>query len=269
MTIGFGGVMLRSFYIFITTIIYLSFLSPLWANSNNSIQINDPIEDVNRGIFWFNEKVDYVTLRPVAYVYKEVMPEFVKERVGNVIDNLSMPKSIANDILQGELSDAGHGLLRFAKNTIFGIGGLFNLDEKTYHFEDFGQTLGVWGVDHGFYLVLPILGPSSLRDTVGRGVDTFLDPVSVYAIFADEPLVSAIRRSVEVIHWRAETMVLLDDIKKESSDYYAKIKSLYHQRRDAQVRDGEFSYEDGKDLPVIEEEDEIGEAEETEEVSSS
>jgi phospholipid-binding lipoprotein MlaA len=143
--------------------------------------VSDPIEPVNRGIFFVNDKLYRWIFKPVAQVYKEVVPEGTRIAVRNVFYNLGTPIRAGNALLQGNLEATGTELLRLAINSTLGIGGLvdaarpFGLERKN---TDTGLTLGTYGLGHGFYLVLPILGPSSARDGVGVVGDIFLDPLT-------------------------------------------------------------------------------------------
>ena len=146
--------------------------------------VNDPLEPVNRFIFGFNQIVEDVILRPFSYGYHAVVPEFGRTAISNFLDNLSGPVVLANDLLQGEPGRAWTTTRRLLINTTIGVGGLwdvaasFGIDE---HREDFGQTMGVWGVSEGPYLMLPILGPSNSRDVIGKfGDDPFFNPVGMY-----------------------------------------------------------------------------------------
>ena len=140
------------------------------------IEVSDPLEPINRGIFWFNDKLYFYLLKPVARGYRKVVPEPWRVAVQNVFSNLKTPVRFINAGLQGKFEDAGNELTRFVVNTTIGIGGLF--DTAKDHFdirktdEDFGQTLGYYGVGTGFYLVLPVFGPSNVRDGTGLLVDS-------------------------------------------------------------------------------------------------
>lgn len=141
--------------------------------------ISDPLEPLNRGIFWFNDKLYFYLVKPVARGYRWAVPEPWRISVQNVFSNLETPIRFVNAGLQGKFGDAGDELARFVINTTIGIGGLF--DTARDHFdirkkdEDTGQTLGVWGVGTGWYLVLPVFGPSDVRDAVGLFADSRLD----------------------------------------------------------------------------------------------
>ena len=128
---------------------------------------SDPYERVNRNIYAFNDSIDRAVFRPVAETYVEWTPEWVRTRVSNVVDNLGDPGNAVNNTLQGKVDRGIESLMRFLVNSTFGIAGIFDVADEIglkRHSEDFGQTLGVWGVGSGSYLVLPILGPSSTRD---------------------------------------------------------------------------------------------------------
>ena len=152
------------------------------------LEVWDPIEPFNRGMFWFNDKLYFHVIKPVARGYRFVTPEPVRESVGNVFTNLAAPVRIVNALLQLKLHRAGDELLLCVANTIFGVGGIFKIDGgllEQEDGEDFGQTLGHYGTPSGFYLVLPILGPSNARDAVGRVADSLAHPVPSLA-FAPE-----------------------------------------------------------------------------------
>ena len=145
------------------------------------VKISDPLEKFNRAMFQFNDKMFLYFMRPVGKVYGMFLPEPFRVSIRNAFGNAKVPVRVVNCSLQGKFSGAGIELARFFINTTMGIGGLFDVAEKDFslhaHDEDFGQTLGVWGVGSGFYLVLPFLGPSSLRDGIGTGVDALMDPL--------------------------------------------------------------------------------------------
>jgi phospholipid-binding lipoprotein MlaA len=138
---------------------------------------NDPLEGLNRGIFEFNRVVDGVLIKPAAQIYRGVLPQQAQDSVRSFLRNLRSPVILANDVLQGDMDRAGSTIGRFLVNTTLGIGGLFDVASELgmpFHDEDFGQTLAVWGVGEGPYLVLPLLGPSNPRDAVGlaRSIST-------------------------------------------------------------------------------------------------
>ncbi|MEQ8665491.1 MAG: VacJ family lipoprotein [Rhodospirillales bacterium] len=213
-------------------------LDGLLAESDE-VDVNDPIEPVNRFIFGFNQIVEDLILRPISYTYNAVVPDAGREAVTNFLNNLSSPVVLANDLLQGEGERALQTTQRMLINTTIGVGGLWDAAEYfgiPEHREDFGQTMAVWGVGEGFYLVLPILGPSNPRDAIGRfGVDTFLDPVGLYLVNTDQEEWQYARIGVTGVTEYAAIVEELDSLRDTSIDYYAAIRSFYRQRRQAEI----------------------------------
>jgi phospholipid-binding lipoprotein MlaA len=205
------------------------------AEANN----NDPWENTNRDIFAFNQAVDQAVLVPVADTYRNVLPDGFRTAVHNVLRNLDGPVVFLNDVLQAQPKLAGDTLLRFVMNTTMGLGGLLDfgtLAGVPYHSNDLGITLAVWGFPDGGYLVIPVLGPSSPRDAVGRVGDGFADPGNIVAGQHHLLWASFARAGAEGIDERSRNIETLADIEKTSLDYYATIRSLYRQRRAAQIR---------------------------------
>jgi phospholipid-binding lipoprotein MlaA len=210
------------------------------------LETNDPLEPLNRGIFEVNRVVDKLIFRPVAQVYRWALPPIVRTSVRNMLDNMGEPVVIANNLLQGEFDRAGVAWNRFLFNSTVGIGGIMDfagehgLPKQT---GDFGQTLYSWGVSDGFYLVLPILGPSNPRDGVGMAVDSFIDPFR-YLLTRTDPDASVledpnvIRTAVDGIDKRASSIDELDAIEKTAIDFYAQIRSLFRQNRAKELRHG-------------------------------
>lgn len=204
-------------------------------------QTNDPLEPMNRAIFDFNDAVDKALIKPVAQGYRAVVPAFGRERVRDVLNNLRSPIVFANDVLQGEPDRAMQTLMRFAFNTGFGIGGLFDLAAPggiPYHDEDFGQTFAVWGMGEGPYLVLPILGPSNPRDAGGLAVEWLADPFDIWMDNTGRDWAIWTRTGVGGVDKRENYLDTLDEIEKSSVDYYAAMRSLYRQRRAVDVKNG-------------------------------
>lgn len=205
-----------------------------------NIPVSDPFEDTNRAIFSFNNAVDDAVIHPIAKGYKAVIPAPARTGVDNALKNLRSPVDFSNQILQGDLDGARVVFVRAAVNSLLGIGGLVDLaghEGIEYEFEDFGQTLAVWGLDHGPYLVVPILGPSSMRDYVGYAVDSFMDPLRWYLFNIDEAHIYYGKVGVNYLNLRANLVDVLEDLEKSSIDYYAATRSAYYQRRDALVKD--------------------------------
>lgn len=200
-------------------------------------ETNDPYEPFNRAMLQFNLALDKAILKPVAYVYKESVPDPLQTNVTNFLANLRGPVIFANDLLQGEFQRAGNTLMRFTMNSTFGILGINDLAGEIgmqEHTEDFGQTLATWDVDDGPYLVLPIFGPSNPRDGVGILADSLMDPFSWLT-----PFEFRIGRAVgTAVDRRARHYDQINDLEKNSLDFYAAIRSLYRQRRADEIRNG-------------------------------
>ena len=206
---------------------------------------NDPLEIPNRFIFAFNEALDVLILKPAAATYRFLVPEPVRDSVQNFMRNLRTPIILVNDLLQGKPDRAGDTTMRFLINSTVGVLGLIDVADGwgyAYHSEDFGQTLGTYGLGEGFYLVLPLLGPSSLRDGTGILVDTLFDPLTyVGYYFDDEPGVTEAligKRVLEGIDFRARNIETVEDIQRDALDVYVRFRSLYRQFRENQIEDG-------------------------------
>ncbi|MEI6729701.1 MAG: VacJ family lipoprotein [Pseudomonadota bacterium] len=196
-------------------------------SSNN----NDPLESINRGIFKFNEMLDGVLLKPLAHIYRGVMPEAAQTGVKNALGNMAAPVVLVNSALQGDYKNSQTTVERFAINSTLGVAGIFDVADKfgikKENHKDFGQTLGVYGVGTGPYLVLPILGASNTRDTVGIVADIFADPFT-YILTSEE---SIARSSLKGIVKRGDYIGLIDKIYRESLDPYSTFRSIYGQNR--------------------------------------
>lgn len=211
----------------------------------------DPLEKVNREVFAFNETVDKYVIEPPARVYRDVVPRLVRVGVTNFFNNLRDAWSSVNLLLQGRPGDSANDLMRFTTNTVLGIGGIVDWASEMDlqpHYEDFGQTLGVWGFGPGAYLVLPILGPSTVRDSIGLPVDIQASPDQVASSVAARNVLTGVR----IISTRArllEATGLLDDI---ALDKYSFVRDAYLQRRRSLVYDGSppEKEEERYDLPA-------------------
>lgn len=197
---------------------------------------NDPLESMNRSIFAFNEVADEFVMEPVARGYRYVTPDELRSRIGNVSDNLVEPLSMVNSFLQGDFQGGMVNFWRFVLNSTVGIGGMNDVAASAGLLprrEDFGQTLAVWGVGEGPYLVLPILGPSSARDTGGMVADWFIDPLH-YAIddTRTEVYIAVGRGLVQ----RERLIGVFDDVRETSLDPYVTWRSMYRQHRAAMIR---------------------------------
>ncbi|MEM7651289.1 MAG: VacJ family lipoprotein [Pseudomonadota bacterium] len=204
------------------------------------VVVSDPFESTNRAVFSFNNAVDDAIIHPIAKGYNAVLPAPARTGVDNALKNLRSPVNFANQVLQGDLDGAGDVFVRAVINTLLGLGGLVDLaghEGIEYEVEDFGQTLAKWGVDHGPYLVVPIVGPSSARDYVGFAVDAFADPLRWYLFNIGQEGIFYGKAGLEYLNLRASLVEVLEDLEKSSIDYYAATRSAYYQRREALVND--------------------------------
>ena len=203
----------------------------------------DPLEPMNRKVFGFNEQVQTRLLAPVSRAWLRVTSEAARDGIHHLMRNLGSPVTLVNDLLQGELRRAGGTFARFLVNTTLGVGGIYEMGESfglEHHEEDFGQTLAVWGVPPGPYLVLPLLGSSSPRAGVGTFVDSYFSP---WGLLIDQPVRIGLS-AVDAIDSYARVMDRLDGLRETSVDYYAAIRSLYLQDREQEIRNGR-----GEDVP--------------------
>ena len=211
----------------------------LVAAADGDEEVNDPLESVNRAIFGFNEVIYEGVLWPVADFYNDNLPATMRLGVSNFLTNLSSPITLVNNLLQGNLMAALETLGRLFVNTTVGMGGIVDVigeEDGPLREEDFGQTLGVWGMGEGLYLVLPIFGPSNPRDAVGMGVDWFMDPFT-RALRSHEKYQRMIARGIDV---RSRFINELDTLEETSIDFYAAMRELYRQHRAGEVRNGEL-----------------------------
>ncbi|MBW6392258.1 MlaA family lipoprotein [Billgrantia antri] len=196
---------------------------------------DDPWEGFNRQVFSFNEAIDRTVLKPVARGYRAVTPQPVQTGVGNFFSNLGEIRTTLNSLLQGKPANAGLSTSRFLINTTVGIAGLWDFATHmgiTADEEDFGQTLGVWGVGEGPYLVLPLLGPSTVRDTSGLPLDAYTYPLT----YVEDDKVRYGLTALRIVDVRAG---LLDQEELIRGDRYVFIRDAYLQRRRFEVSDGE------------------------------
>lgn len=206
-------------------------------------EIYDPLETLNRFMFAINETLDIFIIQPAAATYRFLLPEVVQDSVRNVTRNLNTPVVFANELFQGKTDRASSTITRFAINSTVGVLGIIDVAEDwgyPYYNEDFGQTLGVYDVGAGPYLVLPIFGPSSVRDGFGLLVDAVLDPWE-YALKGagwareDRLAFRLTRAGLEGIDLRSRNIETLDELRRDSVDYYARIRSLYLQSRASKI----------------------------------
>ena len=197
-------------------------------------EANDPFEPTNRLVFSANVAVDQLVLQPTAVTYRDLFPDELKPPVENFITNLFMPLSFLHSLLQGDMERADKAATRFFTALPTFLLGNTLPDEKPV-FEDAGQTLAVWGFEQGPYVMLPLIGPSSVRDTFGVIGDFFFDPVG----WATDRPVTIGRATGNAVVVRSNNVDQVRDLQENSLDYYAAVRSLYRQQREAQVRNGE------------------------------
>ena len=235
----------------ITTI--LTFLVTFGANAGtdgeNNLSTNEPkkvkdcFERLNRGTFALNQGLDKVILKPVAKAYRS-LPSPVRTGTSNVLTNISSLITIPNNILQGELKTAGVNTGRFVVNTTIGILGIFDVAKKMgfsdYEKEEYGQTLGTWGVGAGCYVVLPVLGPSTVRDTVGSFINVMGgDPYYNMSTHGNNEYLDRsdymLTKTLTAVDFRSKTIDSFDNLEKNSMDFYASVRSLYLQDRQRKI----------------------------------
>ncbi len=213
----------------VATVIFSGLVAmPVFAN-------DDRFENLNRKVFYVNDRLDHYALRPAAVTYKKLMPNPLEKGIDNIFSNLDEVTNVVNDLLQGKFGQAAHDSGRFLLNTTLGLGGLFDVAgraglEKSDG-EDFGQTLAVWGVGEGPYLMLPLMGPSTLRDAPSKFVDSITSPFS----YVDDVRTRNAARGVDLLAKRAG---LLEIDRVISGDKYLFVRDVYLQRSRYQVNDG-------------------------------
>jgi phospholipid-binding lipoprotein MlaA len=199
--------------------------------------VADPLEPINRGIFWFNDKLYFYLMKPVARGYRRVIPESMRVSVQHFFNNLATPVRLINSGLQFRFRDAGNELLRFAVNTSLGIGGFFDPAKEHFNIrgkdEDTGQTLGHYGFGPGFYLVLPVLGPSNLRDGIGLLADSRMDLTS-YAWEENQDYLGV--KVLDAINELSLDKDTYEGIKQDALDPYLFVRDAYIQYRQNKVR---------------------------------
>ena len=210
-------------------LLILLFSFPLFGK-----EINDPFEDLNRDIFAFNEKLDEKILKPTALLYRKVTPQFARTGVSNFFSNLEEIDTTINQVLQGEIKYAFNDAGRFVINTTIGLFGLIDVASKMgleRHQEDFGQTLGVWGISSGPYIMLPFLGPSNPRDLLSRPISSYLS--GTFAMEENDVKFTLV--GIDALETRerlldAETLII--------GDKYIFVKDAYVQSREYEINNG-------------------------------
>ncbi|MDA7705547.1 VacJ family lipoprotein [Rickettsiales bacterium] len=209
-----------------------------YGDNDLSLKIDDPFEQFNRKVFYFNEKADKYFMRPVNKGYRFVAPKFIRTGIGNFLHNLSRPLDVANSLLQGDISNARDSFSYFLINSTIGIFGLFDIaksKEITFKKKSFGSTLAHYNMSSGPYLVLPFLGPSNVRNFSGFLVERVIDPLSVNGlkiggggnILSDSNIYKL--TTIRVINKYDEVSDLLEDARNNSFDLYASMRAAYLQ----------------------------------------
>ncbi|HML10420.1 MAG TPA: VacJ family lipoprotein [Stellaceae bacterium] len=204
-------------------------------------QANDPLEPLNRKTFAFNQVLDKLLLKPAAQTYVAVFPGDARKAIHHMLDNMKEPTLFFNNVLQGQFKRAAITFGRFAVNSTVGFAGMVDVMTMSgveRQPADFGQTLFVWGVPSGPYLILPILGPTNPRDAVGSAVDSYDDPFTIVANDHGVTELTTARFIVGGVEERAAVLDELDTIEKNSVDYYAEMRSLAQQHRAAELKNG-------------------------------
>ena len=201
---------------------------------------NDPFESINRDIFAANTAIDHALIRPIAEAYRSVLPELARDHIRAILDNMHEPLVFINDVLQGRGEAAGISYNRFVINTTLGLGGFYDRAADfglTRQSGDFGQTLYAWGINDGPYIVLPLLGPSNIRDAIGLGVDSYANPVGHIGADTTRREVSLSSGIVDGVDLRSRNIESLNSIEENSLDFYAYLRSASRQNRQATLRE--------------------------------
>ena len=218
-------------------------------SKKNEKPIKDCFESLNRATFSLNQGLDKAIFKPIAKTYR-ILPSEIRVGTSNVLENLSSLVTIPNNILQGEFKTAGVNTGRFIINTTIGILGVINVAEKIgfseYEKEDYGQTLGVWGVGTGCYLVLPVLGPSTVRDTTGSFVNALGgDPYYNASVGGNNNYLNdsdyLLTKFLTGVDFRAKNLETLDNLESNSMDFYASVRSLYLQDRKQKIKNSNLN----------------------------
>ena len=215
----------------------------------------DPWEGFNRGVWWFDDKLDRYLLEPIGVGWRFITPNVVRTRLRNVFQNIGFPLRFVNDLLQGDVKQAGRETGRFLMNTTVGVAGIFDPASRyglEMREEDFGQTLGVWGVPPGAYVVLPFLGPSGVRDATMLPLDLLAGAWPALI----SPTANTVISATNLVNTRALAIEDIREARAASLDYYVAVRDFYRQRRAALVQNGELPAEEiGDELYEIDEED--------------
>ena len=199
---------------------------------------NDPFEPTNRVMFEVNEVIDKAVLQPIAEAYRDLLPKPVRSGIRNLLGNLRTPTILTGDLLQGNLTRARETLGRFIVNSTIGIGGIVDVGRRYDvhgHSEDMGQTLAVWGVGEGFYMFVPLLGPTTARDLTGFAIDIYTNPQSLIGQGQILDVWNYTRIGMTVVDTREALLEPFDMVRKTSLDPYSTLRSAYRQRRTFEI----------------------------------
>jgi len=212
----------------------------------------DPLEGFNKIMFEFNMFLDAVFFRPTAYIYKNVVPGYLQDRIHDFLFNLTTPLTILSDILQFDMDQLGTDTARFVINSIFGLLGLFDIAAELgfkANSRGFSDALRSWGIETGPYLVLPVLGPSSFRGVLGLSADYFLDPMTIATAQYQDPTTSYYIWAVDSIDAYARNYHEIVHLEDSSMDYYSSVRSLYLQNQLTKMQDQDIENFDDTPLP--------------------
>jgi phospholipid-binding lipoprotein MlaA len=221
----------------------IGFLAAGCAASNNqeAAVADDPLEPMNRYFFDFNQKLDRNAALPAATFYTSAVPNPARRSIHNFLDNLGGPVNVANDLLEAQFENAGVAAARFVVNTTVGVAGIFDVAGDwglPGRDRDFGETLGVYGVPQGPYLVLPFRGPTAVRDLSGNYIDGFFSPLYyMHVQYTGKQYVGLIKSTIGSVDNRSQNIITYRDIERASVDFYATMRDYYRQRRQRQVED--------------------------------
>ncbi|MDY0123192.1 VacJ family lipoprotein [Sulfurimonas sp.] len=208
-------------------------------------EVYDPFSGYNRAMTTFNDKAYEFAIKPVAKGYKWFLHEDIRESVDNFFKNIYFPMRFVNNVLQGKMRNAAEESVRFVVNSTAGVLGLFDPAKKYCelepHDEDFGQTLGFYGVGSGPHIVLPLLGPSNVRDLIGMYPDSYLSPLDYtqrsYDTLTDTPAEYIGAKTLEKVNYVSLNIDWYDDIKRDAVDLYPYLRDMYEQYRDKQIKE--------------------------------
>lgn len=211
----------------------------------------DPWESFNRRSYAFSMSLDRAVIGPVARTYKRAVPKAIRTGLHNMVQNLGEPVVFANDVLQGRLGSAGNTAVRFVGNSTVGVGGIFDVAAHgglPHHDNSIGITLGRFGIGPGPYIYVPVLGPTTIRDGVGQGLDTFLNPLT-YSRFDGDTILGVSSTVIGGVDVRANVDNDLKSLETTATDPYATIRSAYLQNKQAQISGGDTRLETLPDFP--------------------